>query len=174
MYANTHIYISKTAIEETKGDNIDLNEKLFLLGSVVPDYSPMHKVIRHYIDDSYEYINSLLSKVIEFTSINKISFYLGVISHYIADYFCSPHYNNMSFLSKDVFEHIRYEYQLNKFIETNIVTDIKTYNFSDLDDLIESKMNDYANKYSFVEDLKFAINSIINMIANLGKWGLVA
>lgn len=174
MKHDSHIFIAEKAIEELKGHNIEINKRLFLIGSVIPDYSPRHKVIRHYYDSSIEYIESLMEFVVKSTNYHKVSLYLGVITHYLTDYFTSPHFNNITLTSKAGIKHLQYEIGLDNFIKSNkiIEVDVKHYEFKDIRTMINREMEGYNNNYSFVSDIKFAIEAITSMFLSINGWGL--
>lgn len=172
MHRDTHIYVSDVALDLARGRNIELDRELFLFGSIVPDYSPMHKVIRHYLNSSFDYVKTVIEKVVGMRDVRQVSFYLGIVAHYIADYFCSPHYNHQSLLSKDALKHIEYEKDMKLYMVHHDISTSREYEFSNVESLVLENLGDYNNRQSFKEDLDFAISNILNVLFNVNKWGL--
>lgn len=170
MTPSTHIKIAKIALEQIKGRSIYLNEKAFILGNVVPDFSPYHKIIRHYQENSFEYLVRAVSDVIETKELGEKSFKLGIICHYISDYFCYPHFNNMKFSSKDIMEHIMYEKDLEIFSKSYRADLIKEYTVKDLVTLIDNVTQEYSNTMRHKNDMESALSGVINLIGNISKW----
>jgi len=132
MRIDIHFSIAKRICAEIKGLGFHLNEKSFLLGSIFPD------LIHSYIWRRHEYHNSrdYIKKKIE--SIKKrpyfFSFRLGIVTHYICDYFCYPH---SSAYDKGLLQHIMYEFRQtvpkNLF---NLNIDIPSFSIEDLDKFV--------------------------------------
>ena len=74
-----------------------------LWGSIAPDILPKYKFIRHYKDESIDYVVREIVKVIfmsRYVDFNKnidaitmkvLSKKIGIISHYLTDFVCVPH-----------------------------------------------------------------------------------
>lgn len=173
MKKDSHIFIAELVLDEAKKDNIILNERMFKLGSITPDYSPRHKMVSHYYRDSIDYIEKLMSFVLDCRDYYKVSFHLGVIVHYITDYFTSPHFNYVKLSSKSALSHIRYEMELDRFIKEKAPEIIvKRYTFEDIRTVIEREMEGYNNKFQFLEDIKFATETIVGMMISAKTWGI--
>ncbi|WP_353096996.1 zinc dependent phospholipase C family protein [Tissierella praeacuta] len=161
---------------------LKLDKKKLLWGSVCPDILPQYKLIRHYKDESLNFISKEIMKVIfisrylEFNkildplAINILSKKVGVISHYLSDYVCLPHANRWTFASNMV-KHIKYESQLNEFAAThefkkNVinVNDLNIYDIpqlklkSTIKEYIDEVVEEYSMKTNFKNDLDFALS----------------
>ncbi|MGN9165615.1 zinc dependent phospholipase C family protein [Tissierellaceae bacterium HCP3S3_D8] len=161
---------------------LKLNKDKLLWGSIAPDVLPQYRFIRHYKDESINYIVKEIMKIIfvsryiEFNgildpiAINVLSKKIGIISHYLSDYVCLPHANRWTF-ADSMLKHVRYESRLNDFVKTH---DFKT-NVIDVDDIdiyggefkdlkskirkyIEDVIEEYSLKTSFTNDLNFALS----------------
>lgn len=174
MLAKTHLHIANFAIDQVKGKGIYLNDRLFKIGSVLPDYSPYHKYVRHYREESQKYVEDTLNSLVGSSNINEISFKAGIASHYLADYFCYPHFNNMALTTKDALEHLRYEYMLDKEVEKLLGKQghIKEYSFDDIQSILTKHTEIYKNNKQFIEDINLSLSVIINTLGNLEKWEL--
>lgn len=159
-------------LDQIKGDNINLNKTAFRTGSILPDFSPYHKCIKHYKDKSFTFVEKSIDNLGNSKDINDLSLRLGIISHYLADYFCYPHFNNMTFTSKDILGHIGYERELDKYIRTFNNRFTEEYEFRNFIQLIEASTNEYKNNKIFDEDLESSLMIIINLITNVKGWNI--
>ena len=132
MRLDIHFTIAKRICAEIKGMGFNLNEKSFVLGNLFPD------LIHSYIWRRHEYHNSrnFINKKIE--SFKKrpffFSFQLGIVTHYICDYFCYPH---SSVYDKGLVQHIIYEFRQKvpqNLFNRNI--DIPSFSIEDLDKFV--------------------------------------
>jgi hypothetical protein len=106
MRIKIHHEIGKSVYSELKELGCFVNAHLFLLGNLFPDLIHSYIWRRHEYQHSREYIRKKLDilkrKPIFF------SFHLGILAHYISDYFCYPHSTSFD---KGLVEHIAYEIQ---------------------------------------------------------------
>lgn len=98
MVAPAHIAIGKLALEQTSLKNdLDIYKKVYMFGCIAPDINfiyPFHNIRctpKRFIK-RLERMKKIKSKLIR-------SFTLGVIMHYLCDYFCLAH-NNQSYGAK--------------------------------------------------------------------------
>ncbi|WP_245196381.1 zinc dependent phospholipase C family protein [Soehngenia longivitae] len=108
---------------------MQLDNNKLLWGSIAPDYLPKYKFIRHYKDESINYVVNEILKIILFTKYVDISIVpqsivvaslskkIGIISHYLSDYVCYPHAQRWTF-SDSMIKHIKYENNLNDFAKS--------------------------------------------------------
>ena len=74
ILANTHKVIATIVHQKIKRDfNIELNLKKIQWGSVCPDVLPYYKLIRHYQNESIDYISNEISNLIYFFQLNLLS-----------------------------------------------------------------------------------------------------
>lgn len=183
IFADTHKIIAESIYEDVLDIyNFKLNKKKLLRGSVIPDILPKYKLIRHYKDESINYIAGeivkliFVSRFIELNSIldplaiNILSTKIGVISHYLSDYVCLPHAKRWTFFDSMV-KHIKYESSLNDYVKShsfkrNVIdsNDIDVYDGSisnlkvKVIEYIENVVEEYSIKSSFENDLNFALD----------------
>ena len=86
----------------------------FYVGSILPDCVPSFLVRKHTIDDSFDVLKKEFEKLVSHFDPNKgadryFCRHLGVITHYISDYFTFPHNANYPGKLKD---HCIYEEEL--------------------------------------------------------------
>jgi hypothetical protein len=104
MRLEIHHKIGKKICGELKELGLELHEKLFLLGNLFPDLIHSYLWRRHEYRHSRNYLRKkllMLRKRPRF-----FSFHLGIVTHYICDYFCYPH---SSVYNKGFISHVLYE-----------------------------------------------------------------
>ncbi len=161
---------------------LKLDKEKLLWGSVSPDILPQYKFIRHYKDESLNFIAKEIMKVIfisRYLEFNKIldpltikilSKKIGIISHYLSDYVCLPHASRWTF-TDSMIKHIKYESQLNDFATTHSfkknvinINDLDIYDIptTKLKNTIKEYINKVVEEYSlqtgFKNDLNFALS----------------
>lgn len=179
MMMNTHKALATSFIKNIDDDKVFLiNDGHFVWGNLKPDSASKYKFKKHYIDESFDmivnkikFLSSLsLDDIYGRYSITKFNQELGVICHFLCDYFCIPHYQRWEFKSAGaVKDHILYENDLNKFskfytarkdINTSLTSqDIRLY--------IIKLQKEYDGKVSYEKDLEYAshmCNTVINLI----------
>jgi len=104
MRLEIHHKIGKNVCAELKELGCQIHEKLFLAGNLFPDLIHSYLWCRHEYQHSREYIRKKLQFLKKRPRL--FSFHLGVLTHYICDYFCYPH---SSGYNKGLIRHIIYE-----------------------------------------------------------------
>ena len=174
MMMKTHIIISKSLL-----DNIDdnkqffLNNKSFIYGNIKPDIFSKYKLKKHYLDESYdmvrnkiEYLSNLdLDTLEKYYTKNEFSQEMGVICHFLADFFCVAHSERWEF-KHSLKIHVKYESGLTKVAKDyNLKNDRRQY-VDDVDLFFEKLYREYKNNGNFEEnDLKYAAY-ICNTVTN--------
>ena len=149
---------------------------------MAPDVLPQYKFIRHYADDSINYIAKEIIKIIFVSryvdlksvqdpiALKLLSKKIGIISHYLSDYVCYPHANRWTFVGS-MKKHIKYESELNDFarihdFKKNVIQldDMDIYDDrlislkSRIKDYIYDVLEEYNQKSCFSNDLNFALS----------------
>ncbi|MCI8410601.1 MAG: zinc dependent phospholipase C family protein [Lachnospiraceae bacterium] len=107
METKNHWHLAKFICSER---NFEKYQKEFLLGNIMPDINLFTYLQGHTYKDSIDMIYANTKSLIEKKIWNSISFYqLGIILHYVADYFTFPHNANFTGTLK---EHCAYERKL--------------------------------------------------------------
>ena len=133
MRLKIHHMIGKSVCSELKKSGLFIHEKLFLLGNLFPDLIHSYFWRRHEYKYSREFIRKKLEKLKKRPRL--FSFHLGVLSHYICDYFCYPHSIGYE---KGLIQHILYEIRQKvpeNFYKLNLNN--LTFSIDDLDTLVE-------------------------------------
>jgi hypothetical protein len=114
IFINSHILIGKH-IQRTINNTLPVSISLscYLYGCTIPDILPRYSTVPHCKEQSLDLVSSLISKTLKTLpesahELQKYSFELGIITHYICDYFCQPH--NAVYIKP--LEHARYENRL--------------------------------------------------------------
>jgi len=114
MLVGTHLLIGENVYNYVKGNmNIELDKKRFLYGNVKPDLIFRLSSKSHRIKDSLEFVLQEIDHLMKLKdiSVSQFSVNLGVISHFMSDFFCSPHYyENQNF--NGIAKHLHYELNL--------------------------------------------------------------
>ncbi|MDV4149340.1 zinc dependent phospholipase C family protein [Clostridium sp. AL.422] len=179
MMMNTHKSLADMFIK-----NIDINRKFiisdkhFTWGNLKPDSVSKYKFKKHYFDESIDmivnkikYLSSLsLDDIYIRYSVAKFNQELGVICHFLCDFFCVPHHQRWEFKSPGaVKDHVLYENDLNKFAKSCIVRkEVNTSLTSDeIKGYIVNLQKEYDGKVAYEKDLQYAshiCNTIINFV----------
>lgn len=98
MLPQTHRQIGRMVNKIIEKDlNVQLRSISLEYGSVKPDISPKYKSVQHTIDGSFHMvqglINDIFNRPIPTTKkeLRKFCVELGVVLHFISDYFCQAH-----------------------------------------------------------------------------------
>ncbi|WP_207643860.1 zinc dependent phospholipase C family protein [Defluviitalea phaphyphila] len=90
---------------------VSFNRKLMRLGSKMPDIQPLRRIQIHSPQIILPHFKKEYNRIVlQEKNINRISFILGILSHYIADAFCYSHNKYVV----DMKKHIKYEYYLDR------------------------------------------------------------
>lgn len=177
MLMNAHFLIAKSLFQ-----NIDYNksffisEKNFIYGNIKPDSSPKYVFKKHYLDESLDsivskinYLCSLtLDSLSKYFSISKFSQELGVICHFLCDFFCVPHSQRWEF-KHSMKKHMTYEKELSLVAKEIDLCKFKgdSITHDNFEDFFYKLYNEYVNELDYKNDLLFSsyvCNSVIDYI----------
>lgn len=136
MIPQTHVIIAKEIHENVNNNlNIKLDKAQLIYGSVKPDiYSGLPK-LKHFKPQSFDVICNEIQKISNHPLMDNrahiayVSQKIGIITHYVADYFCVPH-NDRKTYQNHFWDHLKYERLLHKsFKEHASITDNSKVNF---------------------------------------------
>lgn len=178
---NTHKAMGENIIKYANTKSIYLiNNKRFIWGNIKPDCAIKYKLKKHYFDES---IDMIIKKIIHLSSltmedvyynmtIGKFSEELGVICHFLCDFFCAPHYYRWEFKSANAMkQHMLYENNLAKSAKNFKPSGIISTNIepNDIEEFIFDLQIQYKGTLDYHNDLTFSYyvcDSILNMILN--------
>ena len=176
MLMNTHKLVANILY-----DNIDDNKKFlisknrFIWGTIKPDCASKYKFTKHYFDESSDMILEMIEDLANMTpdeviqnGTGKFSAELGVICHFLCDYYCIPHAQRWEF-KNSMRQHVNYERELAKIAKHYYVSLMRLdrLEVKDIREFIDKTQEMYRKKESFLNDLNFAYyicNSIVHMI----------
>jgi len=176
---NTHKTMGENIIKYANTKSVYLiNNKRFVWGNVKPDCAPKYKFKKHYYDESIDmivekiiYLSSLTLEDVNYNmTVGKFSEELGVVCHFLCDFFCAPHYYRWEFKSTSaVKQHMTYENNLAKLAKNFKPTGIINTNIepSDTKDFIVQLQKQYDGILDYENDLTFSYyvcDSVLNMI----------
>ena len=122
MRKKSHISLAWYLMNSEGMESIQRHRGLFYIGSVLPDCLPSFIVRKHTMEDSFDVVEKELRKMVSHYNpregLNRRFFiHLGVITHYISDYFTFPHNQNFPGNLKD---HCIYEEELKKELRSYV------------------------------------------------------
>ncbi len=123
MFVQSHKVMADRIYEYVeKHAGVSLNLLRFRAGNMSPDLPLYHSHLKHYKHQNFEYLLDMIDLLTQSNpesnvgALKNYSYRLGVICHYLCDYFCYPHHNRRYFHDK-LTEHMIYERDLHKTIK---------------------------------------------------------
>lgn len=90
MFVFTHLMIGKYFAKRIVKKDKAIKKRWFLYGCIYPDISKLSKV-SHNLESTEMIMADYLQKAVDANNSKDQSFYLGIVSHYLEDYFCKVH-----------------------------------------------------------------------------------
>lgn len=186
MKKKSHLSLSRYLIESVQSNELVKHRKAFLIGSILPDCIPSFITRRHTVEETFDIFKEELTKIIEdydwsqgITS--EFSRRLGIITHYLADYFTFPHNKTYTGTMR---EHINYEIKLMKylkgFLHSKEVEKVRKHAISDIyydtvdsicefikevhDEYLKVVKNIYVDCQYIVQMTSHVVGSIMQML----------
>ncbi|SFR77031.1 zinc dependent phospholipase C family protein [Anaeromicropila populeti] len=125
MRKKSHISLAKYLLNSAGMEALQKHKKAFYVGSILPDCVPSFITRRHSIEETFAVLRDEICKITENYKVEKGagSYYcrhLGVITHYVADYFTFPH---NEIFSGSIKEHCIYEKHLKHALKEYVNSD---------------------------------------------------
>lgn len=142
MIINTHILMANriynNLLPHTEISMLD--KKSFLFGNIKPDLSSLVSYRSHRIKDSLDFVLDEANRLIypKDMELDEFSTQVGVIAHYLADFFCRPHYRREEF--NGFLDHMRYEFMLHSILKTMDSCNLLTSERLDINSLIKENL----------------------------------
>lgn len=179
MILGTHYLISNILYEyiENKMDfKMDLNA--FVWGNLRPDLDKKSIKCPHTLEGSLEFVNFYKDKITKSEmTISQFSMLLGVICHFVCDYFCI--YHSKKYWGKDMMvEHITYEMLLHakllKLLRSGRINiSYKHRKEKNMEELLKRRLKKYKlSEKSITKDIIYAIEAsaaVCELIINASK-----
>nr|WP_314277877.1 zinc dependent phospholipase C family protein [uncultured Peptostreptococcus sp.] len=176
MMMKSHIIISKSLLENTDASKqFFFDRKNFIYGNIKPDIVPRYKIRKHYLDESYDmvknkinFLSSLnLDNLEKYFTRASLSQEIGVICHFLTDFFCLAHSERWEF-KHSMKIHIQYELNLNKVSMDYKIKNDRQDNIDNFDVFFDKLYSEYKSNGKYEEnDLKYSAyicNTVINYI----------
>lgn len=166
MIIQTHLKISKLLYKQyTKQYNIKLHKGSFMYGNIKPDICLEYSKYPHSVDGTLSIVSKLSEEISECKENTKyISKNLGMIIHYVCDYFCL--YHSRDYISKSIIKHFIYELRLHFILMRLLLINKTDFNCEKIvpDKNIQIIIFDEQTKYfekekSMEKDLTYAIST---------------
>lgn len=171
---NTHKRIGTDIYHSLRDNKSFINKNRFIWGNIKPDGASKYKLYKHYFKESspiilekIEYLSSLKEE--DFgteISREKFSSELGVVCHFLCDYFCIPHYERWEF-KDNMKDHILYEKKLGKVSKFYTPIFSAYPKIGNVTEFIAIMQEEYAKEKDYVRDLDFAYficNAVVNHV----------
>lgn len=146
MLALTHKQIARKVHEAISSEfNIEIDMDSLQKGSLAPDNYPKKFFMGHSIDVSFDFVKKRINDLCrsDFPTnkkdMERFSYKLGIILHFISDYFCQAH-NDKEF--KNIIKHYVYEKNLKRYVTRRINT---------FKPVLESKKSGWNKKVGVVD-----------------------
>ncbi|MDW7670364.1 MAG: zinc dependent phospholipase C family protein [Bacillota bacterium] len=127
MLPQTHAIIAGIIVDDIYQEHhVKLNKTQLLYGSIKPDFYSGFPKLKHFKPESFNTICQDISAISASkmdnnrATVARLSQQIGVVTHYVADYFCVPH-NDRETYHNHIIDHIRYENKLHHmYLQTAI------------------------------------------------------
>ena len=114
MRKKSHISLAMYLVREFKMEGLEKHKKAFCFGSILPDLTPKMVTSPHEFESTYDdmqdFVRYIFTEGIDEEWKERVLWRrMGVVLHYIADYFTYPHNTSFEGTLKD---HCRYESEM--------------------------------------------------------------
>jgi hypothetical protein len=163
VIVDTHILISQILYKYLlKQLDFKLNRLAFAYGNIKPDFINKDIKCSHTLDESLNSVKKYSEELMRGNiSVEEFSKSLGVICHFLCDYFCIYHREGND--KKGVFEHLGYELKLHiKLLILLLGGRLKFDNYVMVENSLESILINLQKKYNLEEkslnrDINYAL-----------------
>lgn len=182
MRKKSHISLARYIVNSVGMEKLQGHKKAFYIGSILPDCVPSFITRKHCIDETFGVLRKEIEKVTEEYDMEKgIGMYycrhLGVITHYIADYFTFPH---NAIYPGNIKEHCKYEGELKHALKDYVKSDDakrireKTGVFKSVEDIlkfIKETHNEYLDAIKAVKiDCLYIVELCHRVVDAILQW----
>ena len=169
MRKKSHISLAAYLLKSMNHGELFQHKKAFYLGSILPDCTPSFITRRHNIEETFDILRNEIVKLTDNYEKEKgvtryYSRHLGVVTHYIADYFTYPHNHIYPGTMKD---HCVYEkelkFALKKYIhsEEAVKERVKSRIFSTVDEILLFIQDMHEEYLTVADKIKVDCNYIV-------------
>ncbi len=124
MRKKSHISLAMYLVREFKMEGLEKHKKAFCFGSILPDLTPKMVTSPHEFESTYDdmqdFVRYIFTEGIDEEWKERVLWRrLGVVLHYIADYFTYPHNTSFEGTLKD---HCMYESEMKYYLRAYVWT----------------------------------------------------
>lgn len=177
MKKKSHISLASYLMNNMHNEDLIKHRKAFWIGSILPDCVPSFLTKRHTIEETFELLKKEIAKITKNydPTLGITRYYcrhLGIITHYIADYFTYPH---NSIFTGSMKEHIQYEFKLmdmfKEFLNSNETKDMRIHNnfFYTVDDICDFIKNMHQEYLKAIKKIKTDCMYILELCYHVVK-----
>ena len=177
MLMSAHFLIANSILKNIDNNkSFFISEKNFTYGNIKSDISSKYVFLKHYRTESLDMItfkvnylcNLNLDSLSKYFSLSKFNQELGVICHFLCDFFCVPHSQRWEF-KHSMKKHMLYERELSVVAKELDLSKFKgdIIKHDSFEEFFYALYEEYISKLDYKNDLLFssyACNSIINYI----------
>lgn len=171
MRKKSHISLAGYLLKNLNVDSLERHKKAFYFGSIQPDIQPSFLTKKHTMEDTFDILKKQIGQVTGEKRLEKgmTGTYcrkLGVITHYVADYFTFPHNEVFDGTLK---EHCRYEADLMRSLKAYVESGeaatarIKNGIIRTKEDIIEMIVQMHEEYLERIRTIKNDINYIVEL-----------
>ena len=186
MRKKSHISLATFLMNNMKVNDLNAHKKSFYIGSILPDCIPSFVTRRHTIDETFDLLIKEIHKITINYDVEKgIDRYyvrhLGVITHYLADYFTFPH---NAIYPGSIKDHVYYEkelkFSLKEYVkreetQRNREIDSKCNNIDMIIQLIKNTHEEYLKAFKNVKvDIQYIVDLCYNVVDSLLRFFEIA
>lgn len=177
MRKKSHISLAKYLVNSKGMEELLVHKKAFYIGSIWPDCTISFIYRRHSKEETFSIMREELEKLVKSyqkKGINgKFCRHLGIVTHYIADYFTYPHND---FYPGSIKDHCNYEKELKFYLREYVKTEeaqrerLENLNVESLEEiceLIEKKHREYADDLKMIKQDCAYIVAINHMVVDM-------
>ena len=165
MLVQSHLFMARK-INSKLGGNI--NQYYFYMGNIAPDFLFEHKKRKHEFKYSMDYVIEEINCLKNISDKNLYSYKMGIISHYLMDFFCKAH--NCQNLIDDLWGHFKYESSLHKVLVASKTPLKLNTDIGDIKKYITKKYYRYLEENpSVVTDIIYSMevcHNVVNYLSN--------
>ena len=167
MRKKSHISLARYLVREMKLDGLVKHKKAFYLGSILPDLTPKMITSPHEFSTSYDGLQCTIRSIAEEgleEEWNERALWrkVGVVLHYVADYFTFPH--NTSF-NGNLKDHCIYESEMKYYMREFVWTPEAKRIFRDAKRRAHN-MKNTEELFAYIEEMHSSYMQDIHSVAN--------
>lgn len=171
MIVPTHWVFSKLLYQaHIQGSERFISKMAFRYGNIRPDIHPSYSKVDHTIEETFEIVTELSNRL-QNEKLNRYQFsvVLGMMSHYLCDYFCL--YHSDAYIRKSIIEHIQYEIRVHfklinlmksKQLKPPVGSNLYLENMETV--ILKAQINYFQSEHNHVKDIDFALKNAGAMI----------